>query len=1147
MVLKFHSEKPAEKDAFPGESHHRIAKAMVQVVEEKDEIRIIGLDGDFGSGKSSILNMFSILLTQKNSSYKTWTFDCEQNYQGSIKSNFLELFSAEILDHTKDIPSKKEAIEEIRDISLGKRLDYTKNTKSRVSAWAIVFFIAVLFSSSAMREFVNIVSGTSKLSWPPCLIILLVSLSPAIVLICAQIWNKFYQDSKFTLWGIIKGNSVDEIKERIDIGKDVSTVELKKSIDKILEHAPDIKYIIIIDNLDRLPKQDLRAVWSDLEIFTSAANEGSFKIIVPFSSEKVAIHLSELSAGDGEESVYDARDFISKKFPVVFRTPPIITSGWKSYFTKIWIDAFGADSKGEANLCSTLIHRHVPNPQKGITPRFQKRFFNDLQTTLLTSPPDVNRLAVSAYILVCRYNGIPIQRFLSNHPNARIGESDNQNHEGRAQEIENEVQLTRSLLTRHFGSDLDTGWPSTVLQVHYQTTHEIAISELIETPIQAAIESGSGEQLGALINTFGFDDAFRKVLTNPALSIVPIVKSLAAAIEKIGDNEKTQQLIELFNNHYDKSFVNEDLSSEDDVFFKSLAELTKSGMHTRPFEKVVDAAHSTAQDIADISAEKINTTTIAPFARYDNYLNSLALDPENIIAYAGDVFVTLIVPYKDFKVIGPEGFRFNSAGYADAIKNLISNEEVTFDKTPVELEVFNLAIPALLGARRLGGDGPYKNETFYTNKTDTSLFLTALKREESDPRIWLGLLLSTSIENTSFPAIALSAASTTDTQCKAIAIVTMVRNNYQSGIDDIPGALEALEENEDLAYTLFKATCTYKQLFNLLTTKLNLFAAKFLVRAIKADDVEKISFRDTLERFDLFCYNTQALELRPADALGLLETYSHLYPKNLFPIKGLSGEFVETALLLSDTSKAGSAIIEHYADSELTSEEWKATLLDSDRNIDIIANHFKKKEIKPSKAATLRDSIIQILGDLTLIVNGNSFFFDRCLNLSDVLNQKVMPNFSSDLRRLSLSLDLPPPYRSKLIDRFGGYISVFVPESLSEYEALGKLIELVLHGEASGETATFIEKHAKAIGKYSIPDEYLVLMAHQANELQRSLPKLYSEFRGKKPFKNEIARINRARRAAEKLEKRKLTHDEESVKSASSGDPDPNKQNDGAE
>lgn len=107
MDLKFHSEKPAEKDAFPGESHQRIAKAMVQVIEEKDEIRIIGLDGDFGSGKSSILNMFSILLTQKNSSYKTWTFDCEQNYQGSIKSNFLELFSAEILDHTKDIPSKK--------------------------------------------------------------------------------------------------------------------------------------------------------------------------------------------------------------------------------------------------------------------------------------------------------------------------------------------------------------------------------------------------------------------------------------------------------------------------------------------------------------------------------------------------------------------------------------------------------------------------------------------------------------------------------------------------------------------------------------------------------------------------------------------------------------------------------------------------------------------------------------------------------------------------------------------------------------------------------------------------------------------------------------------------------------------------------
>ncbi len=96
-MINFHTELPADKDLFPGGSHDKVATAMHSYIMAPNSSQVIGLDGEFGSGKSSILTMLGSKLKASDDSYRVWLFDCEQNYQGSTKSNFIELFTEQLM------------------------------------------------------------------------------------------------------------------------------------------------------------------------------------------------------------------------------------------------------------------------------------------------------------------------------------------------------------------------------------------------------------------------------------------------------------------------------------------------------------------------------------------------------------------------------------------------------------------------------------------------------------------------------------------------------------------------------------------------------------------------------------------------------------------------------------------------------------------------------------------------------------------------------------------------------------------------------------------------------------------------------------------------------------------------------------------
>lgn len=99
-------------------------------------------------------------------------------------------------------------------------------------------------------------------------------------------WKRTSWQKRWNISSLLKGSSDDQITETIEISKEVSPLDLKRALRNHLHAVRDHHFIIVIDNLDRLPRDVLRSVWSDLEIFTSVTGSENLSVIVPFAQQK---------------------------------------------------------------------------------------------------------------------------------------------------------------------------------------------------------------------------------------------------------------------------------------------------------------------------------------------------------------------------------------------------------------------------------------------------------------------------------------------------------------------------------------------------------------------------------------------------------------------------------------------------------------------------------------------------------------------------------------------------------------------------------------------------------------------------------------------------------------------------------------------
>lgn len=1116
-LINFHTEHPATQDVFPGGSHDKVATAIHGHLLSDAPSKVVGLDGEFGSGKSSILYMLKSKLTAADSDFRVWVFDCEQNYQGSTKSNFIELFTDEVLKEVPHVSKAAEALKASRDRALGRLFEYSKRTTSRVSAWALALVGSLFFAATSFRELFALsrsshaaITGTSPESvaltntlqdpfWWLVAVHLVSFFSPVLILIAAKLWHRKVQvgTQKWSLLSLFKGSSDDHIEEKIEVGKEVTPLDLKKTLLEQLSVVEDKRFVIILDNLDRLPKESLRSVWSDLEIFIEAATKAvNLTVIVPFCSSKVAEYLK----ADGDRR-YDARDFIAKKFPVVFRSPPVITSGWKDGFRQLWKHTFPEIGGDVIEQSAQLLQRHSPMANNLVTPRLQKKFINDIATTALVVGEQISLLAVASHLLLCKYAELSLVEILRTDGFSAAYEKEI------GEEQAGLVKDTTALLSTTLGDSMETGWQIQFLQIHYLTSGDIAIAELLDTPLVEAFANEDHEALGRLTSLFGFSDAMKRLLSQG-----PVLASLLPTIVKAHqarEGDWIGPVLELLNTSQLKLFGESQTGTEE--FYDAVVYCKGHGLNGQLLATHGGQLKTNFMKILGSSFDQEQLPAAWNLLReYDNYLQAQDFGFEEIVVTRSEYVMHLLPDIAHLKVIKANGFTLSSARLPEAQLQLVSCADHQIGVTVLPTECVVPALEWLYGERKLGA-----GITGGISAGDAALLAKFTGAVGEVENAVLGLGLATNVDPVIGAAVTTLLANNASPLIKAVAAVTFIR---QADAD----SLAQLDDLDDVfASSVFRAlanaSLTTGALFQLVSDpQVGESIAGYLAYLIQGRHIGTLNCDWVTTKFSVLAQALAGVGLAEADIAAWLTAWDVHIEKACRDALKADVQLINV-IMASDEKvlpNTRQGLLNQLTSEELTRDEWVQMISAGAKQHQAILNGIVHIGVSIPTIPAVGDALIDVL---TSLANGTVTspwgaaqytMMDSLLKLLDVQQRDVI---GIRLRSMLFAESVEPDYFAIPLSKYGHLIPDVQPSNPQEVQRIVLFLAyLSRNPESLPALAKFFDAKAEQIAAFKFSTELRNTMGEAVAKLSEITPALYKKFAQTKGFKRLIQSLKGA-------------------------------------
>jgi len=366
--------KPIGKDQFEGKSHERISKSIAEHIKDKDNsLRVIGVEGEWGSGKSNIIEL---LRKNLDESHHIYIYDAWGHQEDSQRRAFLEELTEDLIqekilsEKTKyeDLAGNKEDItwkEKIKYL-LARKRETNKKTVPKLSIGIIIIGI-ILVLTPIFTIVADVLFDKNTEWWKK----LLLPLSPVIISIFAYLVASIKRKKLIDiseLFFIFKGKELENTTYEIFSDLEPSVKEFKEWIKSISEGLTKKELVIVYDNMDRLPPEKVKEIWSSIHTFFAEEQYEKINIIIPFDR----IHLQKAF----EDKADQTSEFINKTFSIIYRvTPPVLTD-WKDFFTKKFKKAFEESEEEEFPSVLSIFDRL----KKKFTPRDIIIFINELVT-----------------------------------------------------------------------------------------------------------------------------------------------------------------------------------------------------------------------------------------------------------------------------------------------------------------------------------------------------------------------------------------------------------------------------------------------------------------------------------------------------------------------------------------------------------------------------------------------------------------------------------------------------------------------------------------------------------------------------------------------------------------------------------------------
>ncbi len=393
-------DEPASYDAFEGGGHQRSASALADsIIQLADRDGAIGLEGPWGSGKSTVIKLADIKLESidHKHKYSTYTFDLWTHQSDEFRRAFLEGFVS-WLEQKKFLNNLEVATEreKIRD-----KVKTIRSANTKEYSWFGIFLIFVLvpllpiaYTWLSPFAFSPAKPGGEKIFLGMAVPQLAIT-TTALLLILVFLYNlkknwkreKFRKALSITTAIFTRDVQQDTVRQNIR-DEDPTTIEFYKIFRHILSKAQKSsrRIIFVLDNIDRLPTEMIPLAWSEMRSLFShetpeaRPSDSYVTVVVPYDKKYAlsALHGEmEIKSKNSEHQIEG--DVFSKTFDRILRISPPIATDWKKFLEDSLKASFGNQfNENDAYKLFKLLD--LDNQQKSIhpTPRRIITFVNEI-------------------------------------------------------------------------------------------------------------------------------------------------------------------------------------------------------------------------------------------------------------------------------------------------------------------------------------------------------------------------------------------------------------------------------------------------------------------------------------------------------------------------------------------------------------------------------------------------------------------------------------------------------------------------------------------------------------------------------------------------------------------------------------------------
>tara|TARA_R110000850_G_scaffold271837_1_gene406519 strand:- start:2009 stop:5332 length:3324 start_codon:yes stop_codon:yes gene_type:complete len=607
--LDFIIDEPAEVDFL--NTHTPVASAIAHSIITAPRLKVIGLLGRWGSGKSTIAKEIESQLNKAKATYLTFTYDAWLHQNNPLRRSFLESLVEFLKNQDGELLEDEIWGKKLKELSGELKITDEYETPI-VTAEAKLFFI-LTFCLTIGLSFLGTDtfrdawgdSTTRAGVWTFWLGAGLV-VTPIIIWLLRALALKLRGKKVSWLPALIFNKKFEHVNRQTYNPIEPTSIEFGRTFRELMQtlKRKGVLLVVVIDNIDRIDESEALRIWASVRsFFLSSHDDNNLEfesyhptVVLPIDAQSIAHMFAINSNGRNDETAQRlTRSFINKNFDVTFDVPAPVTSDWKRYL------------KDRMNHC---LGKEYTEERYFRTRQYLESWFNISGTQI--TPRDINKTLNRIVALLIQRKGddIPFETvvYFSIYKDSIYAD------------IEKEVSKSEHPLSLN-----NKDWAREIAALYFGVDVELAAQVLMTEPIRKAIIKNNAEHLVPFHDVVGFADVFEQVTAelpedenapNPSFLIITNAALLLAQqkSEGLALKESWCNLIRAFNK-LDGSTRAPNLAERISVFYDHL-DTSDAALFIRTVEGIVDEIiaqeelnENAVSDLGQVGAQAIQFAT----------------------------------------------------------------------------------------------------------------------------------------------------------------------------------------------------------------------------------------------------------------------------------------------------------------------------------------------------------------------------------------------------------------------------------------------------------------------------------------------------------------------------------------------------------